>query len=146
MHDKGYPCVSSHGTWAYLNSHKHLNSYAVLCPDLYISSGSISTWPWWTCFLWFSLVFSQNNPPIPSLIFSHVFLLLADRLALTEAFSDTFLKLRALTIITTELNCDATVTRIQVSPVSLSGYVPHAISKNGWKIEMSFIDRLFNAI
>ena len=75
-----------------------------------------------------------------------MFLLLADRLALTQAFGDVFLKLRALTTITTEFNCDATVTRTQVSYVSLSGYVPHAISKSGWKIEMSFTDQVFNAI
>lgn len=75
-----------------------------------------------------------------------MFLLLADGLVLTQAFPNTFLKLRAWTIITTKFNCDATVTRIQDSHDSLPGYVPHAISKNGWKIEMSFIDQLFKAI
>lgn len=87
-----------------------------------------------------------KEAPHPFSTSSHVFLLLANRLALTRAFSDTFLKLKALTIMTTEFSCVATVTRIQVSQASLSGYVPHAISKPGWKIEMSFIDELFSAI
>lgn len=50
-------------------------------------------------------------------------------LALTQAFIDIFLKLRALTQITTEFTSDRTVTGVHVSHVGFSGYGPQAVSK-----------------
>lgn len=66
-------------------------------------------------------------------------------MALPQAFSDVFLKLKALTKIIIELGSDATLTRTQVSYVGFSGYLTTHYFKNGWKIEMSFIDELLNA-